>query len=124
MDYKIKQVLRIVSAITLVFILSDVKTFAQAIVSCKTRKSLLMSFCVDWFCLAAPSKFALAKVAPVEAVLFDVDGTLCDSDPLHLVAFREMLIEVHHVYAHSLCTFFPNFSSVTLIPKTILMNLN
>uniref|UniRef100_A0A7C9D066 Sugar-terminal-phosphatase n=1 Tax=Opuntia streptacantha TaxID=393608 RepID=A0A7C9D066_OPUST len=40
------------------------------------------------------SKFALAKVAPVEAVLFDVDGTLCDSDPLHLVAFREMLIEI------------------------------
>lgn len=43
---------------------------------------------------SADSKYALAKVAPVEAVLFDVDGTLCDSDPLHLVAFREMLIEI------------------------------
>lgn len=27
-------------------------------------------------------------------MLFDVDGTLCDSDPLHHYAFREMLQEV------------------------------
>ncbi|KDO43306.1 hypothetical protein CISIN_1g0259441mg, partial [Citrus sinensis] len=39
------------------------------------------------------SKDALAKLAPLEAVLFDVDGTLCDSDPLHHYAFREMLQE-------------------------------
>ncbi|XP_021768106.1 haloacid dehalogenase-like hydrolase domain-containing protein Sgpp [Chenopodium quinoa] len=39
-------------------------------------------------------KSALLKLAPVEAVLFDVDGTLCDSDPLHYFAFREMLQEI------------------------------
>lgn len=39
-------------------------------------------------------KSALLKLAPVEAVLFDVDGTLCDSDPLHHHAFREMLQEI------------------------------
>lgn len=27
-------------------------------------------------------------------MLFDVDGTLCDSDPLHHEAFREMLLEI------------------------------
>lgn len=37
---------------------------------------------------------ALAKLASLEAVLFDVDGTLCDSDPLHHYTFREMLQEV------------------------------
>lgn len=36
----------------------------------------------------------LSEVAPLEAVLFDVDGTLCDSDPLHHYAFREMLLEI------------------------------
>ncbi|KAL9249073.1 Haloacid dehalogenase-like hydrolase domain-containing protein [Drosera capensis] len=40
------------------------------------------------------SKFSLVKFAPVEAVLFDIDGTLCDSDPLHFIAFREMLQEI------------------------------
>ncbi|CAO2837941.1 unnamed protein product [Amaranthus hypochondriacus] len=40
------------------------------------------------------SKSALVKLAPVEAILFDVDGTLCDSDPLHHYAFREMLQEI------------------------------
>lgn len=39
-------------------------------------------------------KSALSRLAPLEAVLFDVDGTLCDSDPLHYYAFREMLQEV------------------------------
>lgn len=43
---------------------------------------------------SSDSKSALVKLAPVEAVLFDVDGTLCDSDPLHHVAFREMLLEI------------------------------
>ncbi|KAK6935036.1 Haloacid dehalogenase-like hydrolase [Dillenia turbinata] len=38
--------------------------------------------------------FSLSGQAPLEAVLFDVDGTLCDSDPLHYYAFREMLQEI------------------------------
>ncbi|KAJ0970762.1 hypothetical protein J5N97_018721 [Dioscorea zingiberensis] len=36
----------------------------------------------------------LAQLAPLEAVLFDVDGTLCDTDPIHYYAFREMLLEI------------------------------
>ncbi|KAJ4724661.1 haloacid dehalogenase-like hydrolase domain-containing protein Sgpp [Melia azedarach] len=40
------------------------------------------------------SKGALAKLAPPEAVLFDIDGTLCDSDSLHPRAFQVMLQEV------------------------------
>ena len=32
-------------------------------------------------------------VARVRGVLFDVDGTLCDSDALHLAVFRELLVE-------------------------------
>ncbi|XP_027360043.1 haloacid dehalogenase-like hydrolase domain-containing protein Sgpp [Abrus precatorius] len=37
---------------------------------------------------------SLTKLAPLEAVLFDVDGTLCDSDPLHYYALRDMLQEI------------------------------
>ncbi|KAI3453445.1 hypothetical protein Pfo_010108 [Paulownia fortunei] len=37
---------------------------------------------------------SLLQLAPLEAVLFDIDGTLCDSDPLHYYAFREMLQEI------------------------------
>jgi HAD superfamily hydrolase (TIGR01509 family) len=40
------------------------------------------------------SKPSLAHVAPLEAVLFDVDGTLCDSDPFHLLAFQQLLQEI------------------------------
>ncbi|XP_058778141.1 haloacid dehalogenase-like hydrolase domain-containing protein Sgpp isoform X2 [Vicia villosa] len=40
------------------------------------------------------SKSSLTRLAPLEAVLFDIDGTLCDSDPLHYLAFREMLQEI------------------------------
>ncbi|CAL9064860.1 unnamed protein product [Musa banksii] len=40
------------------------------------------------------SESSLTRLDPVEAVLFDVDGTLCDSDPLHYYAFREMLLEI------------------------------
>lgn len=36
----------------------------------------------------------LPSVESLKAVLFDVDGTLCDSDPLHYLSFREMLQEV------------------------------
>uniref|UniRef100_A0A452YUM0 Haloacid dehalogenase-like hydrolase domain-containing protein Sgpp n=1 Tax=Aegilops tauschii subsp. strangulata TaxID=200361 RepID=A0A452YUM0_AEGTS len=35
-----------------------------------------------------------ASLAPLEAILFDIDGTLCDSDPFHFLAFRELLQEV------------------------------
>lgn len=42
----------------------------------------------------ASSMSSLTSLAPLEAVLFDVDGTLCDSDPLHYYALREMLQEV------------------------------
>ncbi|EEF33603.1 2-deoxyglucose-6-phosphate phosphatase, putative [Ricinus communis] len=41
------------------------------------------------------SKSSLSRLAPLQAVLFDVDGTLCDSDPLHHYAFREMLQEIN-----------------------------
>lgn len=36
----------------------------------------------------------LRELAPLEAILFDIDGTLCDSDPFHFRAFRELLQEV------------------------------
>uniref|UniRef100_A0A7N0V9E0 Haloacid dehalogenase-like hydrolase domain-containing protein Sgpp n=1 Tax=Kalanchoe fedtschenkoi TaxID=63787 RepID=A0A7N0V9E0_KALFE len=39
-------------------------------------------------------KSSLASVAPIEAIFFDIDGTLCDSDPLHFLAFRQMLQEI------------------------------
>ncbi|KAG2379903.1 haloacid dehalogenase-like hydrolase domain-containing protein Sgpp isoform X3 [Vigna umbellata] len=37
---------------------------------------------------------SLTGLASLEAVLFDVDGTLCDSDPLHYEALREMLLKI------------------------------
>ncbi|KAG6628462.1 haloacid dehalogenase-like hydrolase domain-containing protein Sgpp [Carya illinoinensis] len=40
------------------------------------------------------SKYFLACLNPLQAILFDIDGTLCDSDPLHYYVFREMLQEV------------------------------
>ncbi|KAL5724323.1 hypothetical protein ACHQM5_007599 [Ranunculus cassubicifolius] len=40
------------------------------------------------------SKYCLVGLAPLEAVLFDVDGTLCDSDPIHYLAFVQMLQEI------------------------------
>ncbi|PIA50387.1 hypothetical protein AQUCO_01300849v1 [Aquilegia coerulea] len=39
-------------------------------------------------------RYLLSGLAPFEAILFDIDGTLCDSDPLHYYAFREMLQEL------------------------------
>ncbi|KAI7746048.1 hypothetical protein M8C21_017258, partial [Ambrosia artemisiifolia] len=36
---------------------------------------------------------SLSSIAPLEAILFDIDGTLCESDPLHFYAFRDMLQE-------------------------------
>ncbi|XP_020519800.1 haloacid dehalogenase-like hydrolase domain-containing protein Sgpp isoform X2 [Amborella trichopoda] len=38
--------------------------------------------------------FCFSKLGTLEAILFDIDGTLCDSDPLHYLAFRDMLQEV------------------------------
>ncbi|KAI8545542.1 hypothetical protein RHMOL_Rhmol07G0047800 [Rhododendron molle] len=40
------------------------------------------------------SSSSLSFLAPLEAILFDIDGTLCDSDPIHYLAFREMLQEI------------------------------
>jgi phosphoglycolate phosphatase-like HAD superfamily hydrolase len=54
---------------------------------------------------------SLAATVPVQAVLFDIDGTLCDSDPLHHVAFQEMLLEVR--ISQSNCSTF--FRSLLLL---------
>lgn len=43
------------------------------------------------------SSSSLSFLAPLEAILFDIDGTLCDSDPIHYLAFREMLQEVRYI---------------------------
>ncbi|GKU95692.1 hypothetical protein SLEP1_g9021 [Rubroshorea leprosula] len=43
---------------------------------------------------SADGKKSLSDLAPLEAVFFDVDGTLCDSDPLHLYAFQVLLQEI------------------------------
>jgi hypothetical protein len=37
---------------------------------------------------------SLTKLVPVEAIFFDIDGTLCDSDPLHHIAYQDVLSEV------------------------------
>ncbi|XP_057977416.1 haloacid dehalogenase-like hydrolase domain-containing protein Sgpp [Malania oleifera] len=39
-------------------------------------------------------RFSLSGLAPLEAVLLDIDGTLCDSDPFHYDVFCEMLQEL------------------------------
>ncbi|XP_002464901.2 haloacid dehalogenase-like hydrolase domain-containing protein Sgpp isoform X2 [Sorghum bicolor] len=59
----------------------------------KTRR------CISWTTSAAtPADMAtnssLTKLAPLEAILFDIDGTLCDSDPIHFCAFRELLQQI------------------------------
>ncbi|KAJ4775108.1 haloacid dehalogenase-like hydrolase family protein [Rhynchospora pubera] len=41
----------------------------------------------------APER-SLTKIVPVEAVFFDIDGTLCDSDPLHHIAYQDVLKEI------------------------------
>ncbi|XP_062205332.1 haloacid dehalogenase-like hydrolase domain-containing protein Sgpp isoform X2 [Phragmites australis] len=57
--------------------------------------------CTSWRMSAAtpapaamPAGSSLSKLAPLEAILFDIDGTLCDSDPIHFCAFRELLQQV------------------------------
>jgi beta-phosphoglucomutase-like phosphatase (HAD superfamily) len=37
---------------------------------------------------------AIGRVAPLEAVLFDIDGTMCISDSFHHRATFEMLLKV------------------------------
>lgn len=39
---------------------------------------------------------SLTKLVPLEAVFFDIDGTLCDSDPLHHIAYQDVLAEVQN----------------------------
>uniref|UniRef100_A0A804LNK7 Haloacid dehalogenase-like hydrolase domain-containing protein Sgpp n=1 Tax=Zea mays TaxID=4577 RepID=A0A804LNK7_MAIZE len=61
-----------------------------------TRRARKKRSCVSWTVSAATpadmaTNSALAKLAPLEAILFDIDGTLCDSDPIHFCAFRELL---------------------------------
>ncbi|KAM7476208.1 hypothetical protein LguiB_023451 [Lonicera macranthoides] len=58
----------------------------RLLISTKALKDLLTRF----MCKSS----SLSSVAPLEAILFDIDGTLCDSDPIHYYAFREMLQEI------------------------------
>lgn len=44
--------------------------------------------------LDVSSNKQLPAVSKIKAILFDVDGTLADSDPLHFLAFQEILQEV------------------------------
>ncbi|XP_078173795.1 haloacid dehalogenase-like hydrolase domain-containing protein Sgpp [Carex rostrata] len=37
---------------------------------------------------------SLTKLVPLEAIFFDIDGTLCDSDPLHHIAYQDVLSEI------------------------------
>ncbi|KAL4324814.1 hypothetical protein GQ457_11G021400 [Hibiscus cannabinus] len=39
------------------------------------------------------SNMSIPDLAPLEAVLFDIDGTLCDSDPIHSIAYCQMFAE-------------------------------
>ncbi|KAI3782216.1 hypothetical protein L2E82_12253 [Cichorium intybus] len=38
--------------------------------------------------------YSLSFIAPLEEILFDIDGNLCDCDPLHYYAFHDMLQEI------------------------------
>ncbi|KAF2316294.1 hypothetical protein GH714_041635 [Hevea brasiliensis] len=59
--------------------------------SCTTNRKMTVSSADN----SVDTRSDLSRLAPLEAVLFDVDGTLCDSDPLHHYAFREMLQEIN-----------------------------
>ena len=44
--------------------------------------------------VSAPERpSTLPPLGSIRGVLFDIDGTLCDSDPLHYQAFRDSLAE-------------------------------
>jgi len=64
------------------------------------------------------SKSSLTKLAPLEAVLFDIDGTLCDSDPIHYYAFREMLQEVLFLFKSNI----QNIDIIVFITILFLLN--
>ncbi|CAN1256953.1 Haloacid dehalogenase-like hydrolase domain-containing protein Sgpp, partial [Linum perenne] len=42
------------------------------------------------------SSTSLTRCAPIEAVLFDVDGTLCDTDPIHHRSYIQLLQEINY----------------------------
>lgn len=42
---------------------------------------------------ANPEKRPFPDLSTIKAVLFDVDGTLTNSDPLHFDAFHDILLE-------------------------------
>ncbi|OAP10435.1 hypothetical protein AXX17_AT2G35620 [Arabidopsis thaliana] len=56
--------------------------------------TMFLGFCVTFVRKLRFFKPSLSQLAPLEAILFDVDGTLCDSDPIHLIAFQELLQEI------------------------------
>ena len=45
----------------------------------------------------------------LKAILFDIDGTLCDSDDLHYIAWNEMLMEVSPGACHARCVRLESF---------------
>ncbi|BAT98432.1 haloacid dehalogenase-like hydrolase domain-containing protein Sgpp isoform X1 [Vigna umbellata] len=60
-----------------------------------TKTNLAQTFTKPSSLHCLPSSMSsLTGLASLEAVLFDVDGTLCDSDPLHYEALREMLLKI------------------------------
>jgi hypothetical protein len=42
----------------------------------------------------------LPDLSTIKAVLFDVDGTLTNSDPLHFKAFQEILVQYNYKVSH------------------------
>lgn len=57
-------------------------------------------FCSFFVLLFDCRECSLAFLKPLQAVLFDIDGTLCDSDPIHYHAFRDMLqaVSLNFIY--------------------------
>ncbi|WVZ57704.1 hypothetical protein U9M48_008057 [Paspalum notatum var. saurae] len=72
--------------------------FGRETTTKKERKHSRISWTVG---TATPADMAnssggdlMTKLAPLEAILFDIDGTLCDSDPIHFCAFRDLLQQI------------------------------
>jgi beta-phosphoglucomutase-like phosphatase (HAD superfamily) len=40
------------------------------------------------------------KISPIAAILFDMDGVIVDSEPLHERAFRHVFAEIGHADTH------------------------
>lgn len=47
-----------------------------------------------WFAEKKTGDKPLPQGDNLKAVLFDIDGTIADSDPIHFLAFQEILVEV------------------------------